>query len=470
MDLYSKGVQYYAYLGDSQFDVVVQKPANGRTQTSSISLSAPGVMSMGGLQISNSDIRLTDHTGRFEWTAHQNSTDKLLHRFAEISPFTGNVGKSTMGAMLHTPSVVEPGYALSYGFYDAGSGAGGLTNQHQSYVYVTRNHSRWMGDLVGSTPGIAQKPFGTLVLPGAHDCGMFDQTTVHRLVWDPLVFATVTGALPLGLGPLTPPMAQRGIINMSFSQKDDITTMLNLGVRYLDFRPGYCYKKVAPGIFHQHWMIPGYPFDGFLKDVFTWLVNNPTEIVVVSLGFAGFKNDEMKPSVNELQQAITDAQQQSGGGIVTGNRYDLSKPLSTLLQLNRRLIFLNEIAGLDAAAKYDSYKEKAYFTAKVDPILKRLESMTAAGQAGHDYTVLQLQGTATGLGRTEQIGAAVTMSNASSPLLSTKAAFDHATYPWVKNNVANTLLPTQLLVLLNDFADNALTEYAIALSKKRAGF
>jgi hypothetical protein len=41
-----------------------------------------------------------------------------------------------MGDMLNTPSVTTPGLALAYGFYDSGSGASGLTNQDQSYLFT----------------------------------------------------------------------------------------------------------------------------------------------------------------------------------------------------------------------------------------------------------------------------------------------------------------------------------------------
>lgn len=465
----SKGVQYYSYVGERQFDVTVQKPANWGNQTSSILLSSPGVMQTGNLQISEEDIGLLEHTGCYEWTARQNH-DKRMHQYAKISPFTGNLGESSMGVMLNTPSVVEPGYAISYGFYDAGTGWGPLTSQDQSYVYVTRNHSRWMGDLVDSTPAIAQKPFGTLVLPGAHDSGMFDPTTLQKVAHDPGVRLLLASFLGIGAGMLTASMALRGAINLSFTQKDDIATMLNLGVRYLDFRPGYCYKDLIPGLYHQHSFIPGYPFDRFLTDVFAWLQAHPTEIVVVSLGYSGFADGAMRPSFTAVRDEITAAQLRAGaGGILHGNKDDLATPLATLLQHNKRIIFLNRLKELDHASACDSYTDEAYQTTQVSSILEALRSITPAKQAGHDYTILQLQGTATAAGGGTGLGAVLSMSDASSPLLSTKAAFDQATYPWVKDNVNRNLLPTQLVVLLNDFADNALTEYAIGLTRARAG-
>ena len=45
--------------------------------------------------------------------------------------------------------------------------------------------------------------------------------------------------------------------------------------------------------------------------------------------------------------------------------------------------------------------------------------------------------------------------------------FDRATYPWVAKWHDN-LSPDKLLVLLNDFCDNALATYAMKLTRARA--
>jgi hypothetical protein len=50
-----------------------------------------------------------------------------------------------------------------------------------------------------------------------------------------------------------------------------------------------------------------------------------------------------------------------------------------------------------------------------------------------------------------------------SPLMMTKPSFDCATYPWVAANLRTNLGSDQLIVLLNDFTDNALAVYASAI-------
>ena len=135
---------------------------------------------------------------------------------------------------------------------------------------------------------------------------------------------------------------------------------------------------------------------------------------------------------------------------------------------NTRLILLNQIDptaplhSTNNTVKYDSYSPAAYATITVSPILKALAAMNTTGQTGSDYTVLQLQGTAS----TASGVAPAVMTDDSwsgSPLMMTKPSFDCVTYPWVAANLRANLGSNQLIVLLNDFADNALAVYASAI-------
>jgi hypothetical protein len=62
-----------------------------------------------------------------------------------------------------------------------------------------------------------------------------------------------------------------------------------------------------------------------------------------------------------------------------------------------------------------------------------------------------------------------TMSDASSPLMSTKPGFDHSTYAWLQDNVPvpGRFRGDQLMVFLNDFCDNALVDYGFGTSFQR---
>jgi hypothetical protein len=460
----SKGIDYYTFLGSNSFRIDFTKPISHGNSRQTITKTAADAMLTGNYQLSQIDIGLTELTGRFQWTAYQNDSS-IATRYAEIAPITGNLGSSTMGVMLNTPSLFTPDYALSYGFYDAGPGLGGLTNQDQSYVYVTPPVSRWMGDLLAANPALGNAPFHVFALPGVHDAGTFS-TAMYAVMEQSNSFIN---ALNNWIGAtLSPSAVNRAIANMAVTQKDNTVNQLNLGARYIDFRPGYTYDNIAAGIYHEHNFIPGYDYPSFLCDVLAWLSGNPSEIVVVSLNFQGFAQDTMKPSVANLNQGIAAAVQQTGTqNIQMGDASALDQTVADLLASNTRLIFLNQIGSATDADKYDSYTD-AYTTTDVSVILNALSVMQSTPQNGAAYTVLQLQGTANGTGG-GIFKAIATSSDASSPLMSTKALFDNQTYPWLQANVASQFSPEYLVVLLNDFVDNALACYAKDITLQRLG-
>ncbi|MBX8570233.1 hypothetical protein K5D36_11130 [Pseudomonas cichorii] len=470
-----KGVDYYAYVETNEFTTLFQQPTDWGDKKASYQLDTPNTMQHGNLQISENDIGYLSHTGRYSWQLSKNQ-QPIADRYADIAPFTGNLGDTTLGNMLQTPSLFGQGWAVSYGFYDSGSGSGGLTNQDQSYVYATGDMSGWMGDLANSMgAALTEKPFSTFALPGAHDAGMFDPTLLTKLLNDAKFVSTLASLLPPPIGPiafiasLSKTNALRAIINLAFTQKDNITAQLNLGTRYFDFRPGYCYQNITDGIYHQHNLIPGYSYQSFLEDILSWLDHHPTEIVVINPNFQGFAQDAMKPASDVLDGMLTTAlaNTKTQGKIVPGYKGDLASSYATLLSQSKRLILLPQTDSTEDASKYDSYNG-SYTTTDVSNILAALNGMNASTQAKNDYTVLQLQGTASGVD-----GAAgpaiVTLSDASSPLMSTKPGFDFHTYPWLVENVASNLSASGLVVFLNDFCDNALASIAKQITQARAG-
>ncbi len=467
----SKGVDCYAFLDlNGQFSASFAKPINDAKEEASFPLGEPGLIKHRNLQIDGDDIPWTWSTGRFRWEARRGNT-VLVKRFAEISPFTGNLGQTDMGKMLDTPSQFGPGWAVSYGFYDSGNGKiSGLTNQDQSYVYITRNQSDWMGELASSLGRtFTEKPFSMLALPGSHDAGMFDAKVLGHLITSAAFLAYLAPVLGSGIVTLASPLIYRAAINFAMTQKDNIANQLKLGVRYFDFRPGHCAVPVpAMGLYHQHSVIPGYSYQSFLEDVLNFLNHHPTEIVVVSANFQGIAMDFMKATLAQLEDTLRAAQKATGtqNSIVAGNKLDLRTTYKSLIAANKRLIFLNQVGAADDATKYDSYSDDSK-TTDVNAILRSLEAMTSSGQSGADYTVLQLQGTATGLAG-GGFASVVTLSDASSPLLSTKPAFDSKTYPWLRANVASRFSSEKLMVFLNDFVDNALVSTAIEVTKQRA--
>ena len=473
----TKGVDCYAFLEPGQGFGCLFTLTKTISEDTTLPLGNQAMMQYGNLQVGITDNGIT-------WQVTRNGQSLASH-YADISATTGLVLRSDMASMLTppgTPSVTGDGWALSYGFYDAGPGVGGLTDQDQSYAYLTGDQSTWMGDLVATLgPALANAPFNTWVLPGAHDAGMNDTTALQALLkagpqqlLEPLgqlVGETVGALEALGITSIL-----RAFINLAFTQKDSITTMLDLGVRYFDFRPGYCYQGLLAGIFHQHSFVPGYPLSSFLEDVLNWLKAHPSEIVAIDLNFSGFVEEVAKPAADTLAAALQAAQTATGTStpdtasyIAVGGKADLGTSYQALLTQQTRLIFLNQIGAVNDALKYDSYTD-SYETSQVQNILTALGAMNAAGQAGTpgkvpDYTVLQLQGTAAS--HLALVAGVLTLSDASSPLMSTKPGFDNRTYPWALGSVPANLSNDQLVVLLNDFADNALAWYAAQITALR---
>jgi hypothetical protein len=460
----SKGVSYYFNVGMGGIQATAFN--NGSTKPDFSKTFAPAP----GFQTGNVQIELKTSTslyGSFNWST---KTSPVVSANVTINPLTGNVGSGSLANMMNTPSVLAPDFAVSFGFYDSGPGYGGLTNQDQVYSYLSAPVSNWMGQLAAASPQVQSAPFCRFALPGSHDAGTFDLAAVKSLLSDASAAAAFLGLLSALLGSVAASQALTAITNLAVTQKDNVVTQLNLGCRYFDFRPGYApseIKSFIPGIYHQHSMIPGYPFGSFLTDVLRWLATNKTEIVVVSANDQGFLQDDMTPPDSVLASLLTEAQSAAGTSIAIGSAADLRTTYGELLTADKRLIFLNQIGDWYPSKKYDSYSDSAYATLKPQPIIDALRAMTQAKQAEKTYTVMQLQGTATNV-NSEIIAAAVaSLSSASSPLMSTKALFDTSIYPWLAANVATQLDSSYLVVFLNDFIDNTLAQTAMAITKQR---
>ena len=461
------------------------------------------------LQSANAQINLTDicynapNTAASVTFQTQNLPDNFNFN-TQIYPITGGIGSSDAVNMLSTPANISPNRAISWGLYHAGAGNFGLTNQYQQYLYLTDNHSTWMGNLVQSNTRYGLQAFKRFVLPGAHDAGMFDSTWINNnlnafiqslskiLNQEVPLFG---GLISQVLGAIANEYIPRFVQYLAFTQKENVATMLNLGVRYFDFRPGKVSSAVQQylpqpdsGIYHQHAFIPGYPYVSFLTDVLNWLNGNATEIVVISLSTNGFYDGSMNVSVDELESAWNQAVSNSSSKVVRGGNTDLGSSYDNLISQQKRVIFLNNSNignGYYNTTKYDTYDDTNYATFDPSTIVNNvLANMTTGKQTGMDYTVVQIQGTCTAalvsnlesewsnnkascIADITSLVTTCTDSKAASFLMSTKVLFDQATYPWVHQNLNNVLLKDQLTVVLNDFADNALADICLSLTSTR---
>lgn len=170
---------------------------------------------------------------------------------------------------------------------------------------------------------------------------------------------------------------RRVLANISNTQKDTITSQLNIGIRFFDMRPGWCFHDVIHTkrdlMHHQHAIVPGCTYEDFLTQIFDFLATHPSEIVVVELKDDGFviredrfREDKlvvhnMVPSVEELEkemQHARDAAKEPGAKeIVVAGPADMNKTIGQLIQEKRRLILIDRVHNPEAWARNDSYGE-----------------------------------------------------------------------------------------------------------------
>lgn len=242
----SKGVDLYGYkVGDQQQTV--------------FKLEQPGADNADSYPVPSSDVMYTHHLEVDSDLPFHISGDFSLEvgscvaRSCEISSVTGNVSDSNMDDMLGNQQCVScPDGIVSYGFYDAGSGYGGesYTSHHQSYAYQgDTSRADWMGNLVDGSSEIGTKPFRIFVLPGAHDAGMNTSAKIAEVAvnaksiaavmtllagWLAGIFGVVVSAVVYLLGGLATSRIELIMVNLAVTQKDNITSMLDMGIRYFD--------------------------------------------------------------------------------------------------------------------------------------------------------------------------------------------------------------------------------------------
>jgi len=481
----SKGIQIYAGMSGPSFGVSCQVPDESASWTGTANPSGAASQAGTNQQVESSNLPWYTFVGAFNWQALHNG-QSVVSGSQEIDSLTGNLDSGSMVNQMNTPSTVASNYAVSYGFYDAGSAVGSpLSNQDQFYCYTTDCYTAWMADLTKALPQLAAAPFSSFVLPGAHDSGMCTTATASTILNSP-ASAAILAAMVLyipGLGAvaavLTETQGMFAVQNIAITQKDTISTMLALGIRFFDFRPGYLYGPIqddltTPNVlYHQHAVIPGLAYSAFLSEVFTFLVANPGEIVVVDLNSNGYSNisSAMVPTDEQLSTALTSAQGSVSGAsaIATGGPASLSQTYTSLIASNTRLIFLNEIDG--TATRNDSYSwppgsgNSNNVTTNPSVLTNVFQEMLTTPVPA-TFTMLQMQATATGLGIGVLAPAVMTESYASSPVMATKGQFDSVTIPWLAQN-AGKFPAGQLVVLLNDFAENLTVSTAISATAMR---
>lgn len=413
--------------------------------------------------------------------------------------------------------------SVCFGFYDASTGLSGLPSQDQLYLNLATARSTWMTDnstqLSGLTlanvclPGAHDAGMCTMqtvyvmldsIPGGAFYAAVGMIATALAAACIATVFAPAVPISP-AFGVAAAANAANFLCNVSITQKDSIVTMLANGIRYFDFRPGYMWwalPSLDGALYHQHLCVPGYGYVNFLTDILTFCANNSAEIVVINLCADGFIDSGlMSPSDEDLAEAwwaacnaatgpssaagVFNIAPAGGASALTTTFADLlSGQFNTNQNVNtdtgqscgtaitsNQVVFLYQMPNATgptyptkpaavfdfAATKDDSYSDSLYNTTDPTAIRNNFATMALATLT-NNYTVLQCQGTPT-LSFGVLTNAADTFSAAGSPLLAIKPAFDNCNLGWIISNTSN--FKGQMLVLLNDFADNATVATAI---------
>lgn len=296
----SKGVQTYTYIA---------------VPGCSIELSVPGqtVVKNELHQFWNGDLEVDaahidsffDKTGRFAFKVLYNGR-VITEQWNEVNAITGSVGDGTMTSIVKTPSIIhhDPDLIVSYGFYRAGSGHDLLPGRHQCYITVTPNYADWVGRVAPIGSPQRDQPFRHLVLPAAHDVGMNSMqncnailkhaggAVVRTLLANDERYTQVISQIADKIsGPAVAAIAPDIVSSLAVTQKDSLQTMLALGARYFEFRPAFMHNQVRMYMpdkpYFQHSAIPGMAYDEFLAGVVRFLLDHPTEIIVVQLRWDG---------------------------------------------------------------------------------------------------------------------------------------------------------------------------------------
>ncbi|GAA5891838.1 hypothetical protein JCM6882_007378 [Rhodosporidiobolus microsporus] len=438
--------------------------------------------------------------------------DVLLAKTVKINPLHGAAVGAGVVSTVDSPTVFHPdrNVAISYSFFDSG-----IARAKELYIYAARRNTNWLGDMIEADPRVLSVPFEKLALAGSHDAGMLGTVSADLLTFlsrgDGSDIPAVALALPLvrfvlgilktfGIG------AARALSNLSMTQKDSIKSQLEMGVRFFDFRPGFCLFDIVDEhkgeLRHQHSIVPGVSYEMFLLDVLAFLAENEEEIVVVELKDDGFpfKTDiyptpssppanpaapvkpvtiSMVPSLSDLADTLKRARSSStlkARDIQVGGAADLVRTIGELLEENRRLIIINrmhaaELEETDRWERADSYTHELYDTDDPLKVLSALNTAhadavarTAKEEEGAARgTIYQLQATPTAQIWSD-IGPSLSFSDASSLLVWSKARMDRVTYPWIAERA---FLEDGPVVFLNDFVDPALVEHCVEKSRER---
>ena len=224
----SKGITCYSWVGTPQNYTVRFAVPNG----GSLGNDAGSEFRSWGqhhLEVDSAYMDSGLYTGSFNWIVFDSKGNVAATKWNNIDSFNGNLeADSQMVDLASTQSIITSDLVITYGFYNAGSGWGGLLpSSDLCWVTVTQNRRSWMNMLAPPGSPQAKKKLTSMVLPSPHKAGM---NTVDNFVplanrldpyssYDHVVFAGFD------------PSSAQIIAARYMTQKDTIPSMLSIGAR-----------------------------------------------------------------------------------------------------------------------------------------------------------------------------------------------------------------------------------------------
>ncbi|KAF4631980.1 hypothetical protein G7Y89_g6158 [Cudoniella acicularis] len=463
----SKGVQCYSYIAVPGCKIEFSVP--GQT----ITKDQLSTFASDHLEVDKKEIHgLTNFKGTFSFKVLKDG-NQITSQDVEINVLDGKVESGSLQAMENQRSVIANDVIVSFGFYDAGPGVAGLPNSEQVWVTVTPNYSGWMGQVAPPGSEQAAKPFTKFFLPAAHDIGMNSMDNSLAVLKSTALIDVLKNINPIVakiVGPLSHSAAEALAPNivrgLAITQKDALSTVLSIGARYFEFRPAYLYSEIRnlhpipDELYFSHSAIPGMAYAQFLHDCVDFLVQNPTEIIVVQLRWDGVPAECARPSDEDLSNYLNTAIATSNGSVASASEDDMRNlSIQDLRAQNKRLIlFVN-------SDSFSTYTDAGNATLDGTSLIAEFNAITPENQQGKPFTNFQCQATATNI-RDVVVYSVLAADASSSCLLATKPICDAKTLPWIRDN-AGRLIDGQLVVAMNDFFDGATADVCIGWSRKR---
>jgi hypothetical protein len=357
-----------------------------------------------------------------------------------IDPVTGLPLKGSMTDAFSAQSKVGK-LSISSGFFAGGAHEPSALRKSSAYVYMGGAHDHWMGKLTAQHPEVLQLPLSSWVLPGSHDSAMFTS--------------------PVEASPDATSVAFK---NVHLTQRDTIADQLALGARYLEFRPVFA----GPDKVHHQadasalGAALGQSWASFAREVADFLVQNPSELVVLRLkrdvadGLQGVGHGELEASLLEIIAASESGSHADQSPLKFGHMELAQQSLGMLRKSGQRLVIAwdGEKDSLTSTYSPAVYQNPGWIQSHINGYANQADVYPAvAYQAGANLAL-----------SADVIRASAARPSAASPLaLATKAAADVALNPWVRSLPRSTEQHRiGLQVVSQNFYDLALTESAIA--------